>query len=157
MLGEILAFHAQNIFPRCQIIPYGAASVGYALGQMVDKFPRPSCVYVDGDMKGAPGCIVLPGNDAPERVVFKALADRDWLDLWARIGRDISSVMDECNKAMTLSDHHDWVTAAANALKCSGNILWQTMCAEWAQKILKAEDAKVVIQPIEDKLSSVTI
>ena len=157
MLGEILAFHAKNIFPRCQIIPYGAASVGYALGQMIDKFPRPSCVYVDGDMKIQPGCIALPGNDAPERVIFKALANKDWWHLWTRIGRDASSVMDECNKAMTLGDHHDWVTAAANALKCSGNILWQAMCAEWAQKILKPEEAKTVIQPIEDKLSSVTV
>jgi len=65
--------------------------------------------------------------------------------------------MDECNKAMTLGDHHNWVTAAANALKCSGNILWQAMCAEWAQKILKPEGAKVVIQPIEDKLASITM
>lgn len=119
MLGELLAFHAQDTFPRCQIIPYGAASVGYALGQMVDKFPRPSCVYLDGDMKVAPGCILLPGDDAPERVIFRELADRDWLNLWARIGRDISSVMDECNKAMTLGDHHDWVTSAAEAFPLS--------------------------------------
>jgi hypothetical protein len=108
-------------------------------------------------MKSAPGCVLLPGNDAPERVVFGALAERSWLHLWARIGRDISSVIDECSKAMTLGDHHDWVTAAANALKCSANILWQAMCAEWAQQILKPEDAKAVVQPIEDKLSSVTI
>jgi predicted ATPase len=157
MLSEILAFHAKNLFPRCQIIPYGAASVGQALGQMVDKFPRPSCVYLDGDMRSEPGCILLPGNDAPERVVFEALADRSWLDLWVRIGRDMSSVMDECTRAMTLSDHHEWITAAANALRCSGVILWQAMCAEWAQRILKTEDARIVFQPIEDKLSSVIV
>jgi hypothetical protein len=157
MLGEILAYHAKNIFPRCQIIPYGAASVGYALGQMVEKFPRPSCVYVDGDMKSAVGCILLPGSDAPERVVFEALSAKNFLNLWSRIGRDISSVMDECNKAMTLGDHHEWVTAAANGLFCSGNILWQAMCAEWAQNLLKPWDVKPIIQPIEDKLSSVTV
>lgn len=157
MLAEILAYHAKDTFTRCQIIPYGAASVGYALGQMVNKFPRASCVYVDGDSRSAPGCIMLPGNDAPERVVFGALANQSWLHLWARIGRDISSVIDECTKAMTLSDHHDWVKAAANALKCSGNVLWQAMCAEWAQHILKADDAKSVIQPIEDKLSTVLV
>lgn len=157
MLGEILAYHAKSLFSRCQIIPYGAASVGYALGQMVDKFPRPTCVYVDGDGKVAPGCIVLPGGDAPERVVFEALRTRNWLDLWARIGRDVSNVIDDCTKAMTLGDHHEWVAAAANSLKCSGDILWQAMCAEWSQHILKAEDAKSIFQPIEDKLSSVTV
>jgi predicted ATPase len=157
MLGEILAYHAKDIFPRCQIIPYGAASVGYALGQMIDRFPRPSVVYIDGDMKGAPGCILLPGGESPERVVFEALKSKGWLNLWSRIGRDISNVMDECSKAMTLGDPHEWITAAANALRCSGIILWQAMCAEWAQNILKPWDAKAVIQPVEDKLASVTV
>ncbi|MDX6272023.1 MAG: hypothetical protein QOD28_3246 [Acidobacteriota bacterium] len=156
MLGELLAFHGMNVFPRCQIIPYGGVNVGKSLGQMVDKFPRPSCVYVDGDMATPIGCVALPGGDAPERVVFEALADKNWLHLWARIGRDISSVIDDCSKAMTLGDHHEWVRAAANALRCSGDVLWQAMCAEWAQHILSAADAKVIIQPIEDKLVSVT-
>lgn len=66
-------------------------------------------------------------------------------------------MIDDCTRAMTLGDHHDWVKAAANSLKCSGNVLWQAMCAEWAQHILKPEDAKVITQPIEDKLLSVTI
>jgi hypothetical protein len=93
-------------------------------------------------------------GDAPERVIFESLAQKGWRDLWARIGRDVSNVIDDCTKAMTLGDHHEWVTTAANSLKCSGNILWQAMCAEWAQNVLKPEDAKSIIQPIEDKLSS---
>jgi hypothetical protein len=157
MLGEILAYHAKGIFIRCQIIPYGAASVGFSLGQMINKFPRPSCVYVDGDVASREGCIALPGKDAPERVVFEALAERQWLNLWSRIGRDISNVIDDCTRAMTLGNHHEWVASAASSLRCSGTILWQAMCAEWAQHILKPEEAKSIIQPIEDKLTSVTI
>lgn len=157
MLGEILAYHAKDIFPRCQIIPYGAASVGYALGQMVNKFPRPSVVYLDGDMRKADGCVLLPGGDAPERVVFEALQSKNWLNLWARIGRDISSVIDECQKAMTLGDPHEWVPAAANALRCSAVTLWQAMCAEWAQHILNSWDAKTVVQPVEDRLAAVVV
>jgi hypothetical protein len=150
MLGEILAAHARDYFPRCNIIPFGAASVGNALGQMVvsKRFPRPTCVFLDGDNAAAPGCVLLPGNDAPERVVFEALKMRKWGDLWGRVGRDIAWISDACNTAMTLGDHHDWVRSAASSLLCGGDILWQAMCAEWA-KSLKAEDVAAVVNAIE--------
>jgi predicted ATPase len=154
MLAELLAYHAKEVFPRCQIIPFGAASVGYALGQMVEKksFPRPSLVFLDGDVDAAPGCLLLPGGDAPEQVVFRTLKARNWANLWTRIGRDVSLVSDACDSAMTLSDHHDWVRVAANKLMCGGATLWQAMCAEWARTVA-ADDAKKVVQPIEDLLS----
>jgi predicted ATPase len=153
MLGEILAFHAKELFVRCAIIPYGAASVGHALGQMIQnkRFPRPSCVYLDGDNAAATGCILLPGGDAPERVVFKALKRAKWGDLWTRIARDMSVVADTCSNAMTLGDHHEWVRLAANQLMCGGETLWQAMCAEWA-KSLAPNEAQKVTQPIEDAL-----
>jgi predicted ATPase len=151
MLGELLAYHAREIFTRCQIIPFGAATVGHALGQMVAnrRFPRPSCVFLDGDNSEAVGCRLLPGEDAPEQVVFNSLKERRWGDLWTRIGRDISLVSDACANAMTLGDHHEWIRFAANQLMCGGETLWQAMCAEWA-KTLRTDDVAKVVQPIED-------
>jgi predicted ATPase len=153
MLSELLAYHGKDVFPRCQIIPFGAASVGHALGQMVDseRFPRPSLVYLDGDNASAPGCLLLPGGDAPEQVVFMALRKKNWGNLWSRIGRDISLVDDACQKAMTLADHHEWVRLAANQLKCGGDTLWQAMCAEWAAAF-PAIEAEKAIRPIEEAI-----
>jgi predicted ATPase len=153
MLSELLAFHKKEVFARCSIIPFGASSVGYALGQMVNnkRFPRPSLVFVDGDSADAVGCILLPGEDAPEQVIFKDLAKRNWGELWSRIGRDISLVTDACSNAMTLSNHHDWVAGAASKLMCGGDVLWQGMCAEWA-KNLSGTEAQKIYQPIEDAL-----
>lgn len=155
LIGEILAYHAKSLFPRCAIIPYGAASVGLALGQMAanGRFPRPSCVFLDGDNAPAVGCALLPGDDAPERVVFAKLAKENWRHLWTRIGRDISDVIDACSVAMTLSNHHEWVPNAANRLMVGGNNLWQSMCAEWVASDLNKEEAKKVVQPIEDSLA----
>lgn len=152
-LGEILARFGMEVFTRCTIVPFGAASVGYALGQMVSnkRFPRPSCVFLDGDNSQAPGCVILPGGDAPEQVVFKTLKDRRWGSLWTRIARDISRVSNSCARAMTLGDHHEWIRYAANELMCGGDILWQAMCAEWASFLNKDEAAKVV-RPIEEAL-----
>jgi hypothetical protein len=153
MLSELLAFHGKDVFPRCQIIPFGAAGVGRALGQMVEheRFPRPSLVFLDGDNAEAPGCVLLPGGDAPEQVVFKALAFDRWDDLSIRIGRDVSEVADACSAAMTLGDHHEWIRVAANRLKCGGDTLWQAMCAEWARN-LPTKEASSIVRPIEAAL-----
>ena len=81
MLGELLMRYAPDVYMRSLIVPFGAASVGQALGQMVQgkKFPRPTCVFLDGDSAEAPGCVLLPGEDAPERVVFNALKEANWV------------------------------------------------------------------------------
>lgn len=153
MLSEILARHAKELFQRCSITPYGAASVGHQLGQMVAKnrFARPTRVFLDGDSATADGCILLPGGDAPERVVFSELKKRKYGNVWSRISRDISLVQDACNNAMTLSDHHEWVRVAANTLMCGGETLWQAMCAEWAGTITP-ESAKEIVEAIEEAL-----
>jgi predicted ATPase len=153
MLGEILAYHGRDLLARCAIVPFGAASVGHALGQMIinNRFRRPSLVFLDGDTAAAVGCILLPGGDAPERVIFKTLKRAKWGQLWTRIARDISLVEDACTNAMTLPDHHDWVRQGANQLKCGGDTLWQAMCAEWTQTMPLA-DAKELVQAVDDVL-----
>lgn len=155
MLGELLAAHARELFPRCSIVPYGAASVGLSLGIMASqkRFQRPTCVFLDGDNAPAEGCLLLPGGDAPERVVFNTLQKQKWGGLWTRIGRDLSWVSDACNNAMTLGDHHEWVRTAANTLLCGGDTLWQGMCAEWAKGLAPAE-ARNVTKAIEEALAT---
>lgn len=152
-LGEILSRHARDVFVRCSRIPYGAANLGIALGAIAHagRFPRPTVVFLDGDQPVSLGCVLLPGEDAPERVVFATLAGVAWRNLWTRIGRDIASVTDACNRAMTLDNHHDWVNAAANELMCGGDILWQAMCSEWAE-LTPTDDVQYLIDAIQHQL-----
>jgi hypothetical protein len=154
MLIEILAIKEPDLIRSCQFVPYGAASVGRALGQMVagNRFPRSSCVYLDGDTAPAVGCILLPGEDAPERVVFEALQAMNWPGLSERTGRDFAKVADACTRAMANTDHHDWITHAASHLILGGDTLWQAMCAEWASKCLSEADAVRTVQPVVDIL-----
>lgn len=152
-LNEILSRHARELFVRCTTIPYGAANLGVALGQMVhsNRFRRPTRVFLDGDQGAATGCTLLPGGDAPERVVFETLQRHNYRNLWTRIGRDISAVTDACNAAMTLTDHHEWVRMAANQLMCGGDALWAAMCAEWAE-VTPKRDLEYIIDNIADSL-----
>ena len=153
-LSEILSRHARELFVRCSIIPYGAANLGVALGQMAEaqRFPRPTRVFLDGDQGAAPGCILLPGGDAPERVVFEKLQRERWRHLWTRIGRDIALLSDSCERAMTLADHHEWVRSTANQLMCGGDVLWQAMCCEWAD-VTPKEDVQYIVDSIGDVLT----
>ena len=153
MLNELLTRHAKEIYARCTITPYGSANLGMALGEMVAniRFRNPTCVFLDGDNDEAVGCILLPGGDAPERVVFQELKAKRWGQLWTRISRDISAVQDSCEKAMVLGDHHDWLQFAANQLMCGTDALWQSMCAEWATT-KSLEELASIVQIIERAL-----
>lgn len=146
---ELLIKHGEQVIHRCAVIPFGATNVGVSLGQMVkdNRFKRPAIVFLDGDSAPSPGCALLPGGDAPEQVVFNELRGRGWGDLWTRVGRDTGIVKDACAKAMTLSNHHDWVRYAANDMRTSPDALWHSMCAEWVAKIPSTEADKV-IKPI---------
>lgn len=156
MLVEIMAAHASDLVHRCQVIPYGGAEVGKALGTMVadGRFKRPSCVFLDGDAGSARGCLALPGEDAPERVVFEALHAENWGSLHHRTGRAFADLANACDKAMNLADHHAWVRHAATQLVVSPETLWQAMCAEWAVKCLSSEEAEATTQPIEEALNA---
>ena len=147
MVNEVVAFSRQrDLILKYQIIPYGAANVGRALGQMAKerRFPRPSVVFMDGDQMESEGCLLLPGEDAPERVVFEALVaggvEGGVAGVASRLSRSPADVADACRAATLVNDHHEWVRYAADRLAVPGNVLWQGMCAEWAQRCLSDDD-----------------
>lgn len=148
LVEEVMSRHGEQVIHRCAVIPYGAANVGVSLGQMVvnKRFKRPTCVFIDGDGAPAPGCTLLPGGDAPEQVVFKALRAVGWKNLWTRVGRSSGVVHDACTKAMTLN-HHEWVRFASGDMRTSAEALWRSMCAEWAED-LPSQDVQQIIKPI---------
>lgn len=155
-IGEILSSKAPELFPRVAIVPFGSSQVGISLGLMVaqKRFPRPTCVFLDGDSNAAQGCTLLPGEDAPEQVVFNDLKSRDWANVSTRISRDHAAVHDACSRALTMNDHHHWVRAAANELRCGGDILWQALCAEWVNSCMDQPTAALVTSAVEEALSS---
>jgi len=69
-----------------------------------------------------------------------------------RTGRSPSDVIDACDAAMTLANHHDWVKYAADRLVVGGSVLWQAMCAEWAKCCLKESDAKTITDTVKATL-----
>jgi hypothetical protein len=87
---------------------------------------------------------VLPGEDAPERTVFDALAVHGLGGVAARLGRSPSDVAEAVSAAMLVSDHHEWVRFAADRIAVRGDVLWQNMCAEWATHCLPTHEANKI-------------
>lgn len=100
LLEEILAKRALGNLSRCAISAFGAASVGKALGQMVEgnRFSRPTVVILDGDQDPTQGCLILPGEDAPERMVFEGLQQIGWQGIASLINRSHSDLVRDCSK-----------------------------------------------------------
>lgn len=157
LLGEILASQDRSLLTRSRIIAFGAASVGVALGQMAhqNRFPRPSVVFLDGDQLPALGCSILPGGDAPERVVFEALSAHGWPDVATRLERGHAETVDTLNQAMHLANHHDWVRYAADRLTVSGDLLWQTLASSWTKNCAGDDDKTAVAELVRDALNGI--
>jgi hypothetical protein len=153
-LLEILAEHARDVVGRIEALPFGASGVGASLGQMAKsgKFKRPTLVFLDGDQPPAEGCLILPGGDAPERIVFEALRARNWAILDMRLNRTYTEIADACLRAMTAADHHQWVPSAAKALQLGSDVLWQVFCSAWSANCLTRADADKIANPIREAL-----
>jgi hypothetical protein len=118
-----------------------------------NRFPRPTLVFLDGDQPVTPGCLLLPGGDAPERVVFEGLKSKNWTLLDSKTVREFSALADACSRAMSAADHHEWASSAANKVHLSSDTLWQAMCSQWAGNCLTTEDATKLVNPIRHALA----
>ena len=155
LVNEILVCADRDTSGRVSFIPYGAASVGQALGIMKseERFPKPVIVFLDGDQAPAPGCFLLPGEDAPERVVFEFLEEQGWTGIAERIGREFADTSDALNRAMALGDHHDWPRQAANELHLGSDHLWQALCAMYAQMTREEREFRDLAQNVVDEVN----
>lgn len=108
------------------------------------RFKRASIVFLDGDQGASDGCVLLPGGDAPEIVVFEGLLANGVDGVAGRISRSAADVADSCSAAGLVKDHHEWVKYAADRLAVTGDVLWQAMCAEWSERCLPKHEANKI-------------
>jgi predicted ATPase len=154
LLVEMIVAKKRDLVRCCDIIPYGAANVGFILGQMVheQRFTRPTIVFLDGDQEAGRGYEILPGGDAPERVVFKDLKAIQWRGVADRVARGESETIDALNAAMTKADHHDWVADAADKLVVGRIELWRALSSLWVKLCAESKQIELIVQAIEDRI-----
>ena len=160
LVGEVLVRFDRDLRDRCKIIPFGSASVGKALGQMVegDRFPRPSVVLLDGDQDVGNGWSLLPGGDAPERVVFLRLQKLQWEGLDVRLGRGTAETIDAFNAVVANPKHHEWAHDVGNRLRLGADIVWQGAVATYIANADEKQDSewRDIVDVIATKLAPPT-
>lgn len=156
LIEEIMAINSLGNLSRCLISPFGAASVGKSLGQMVEgnRFSRPTVVILDGDQDPAPGCMILPGEDAPERKLFEDLRQISWQGIAPLINRSHSDFVSAAENALTLPDHHEWIKSVADRITIGTEELWRAMCRVWLTSIADGTVGSDIIERIDNLLDS---
>lgn len=154
LVEEIVAKAELSLLSRIQVIPYGAANVGKSLGIMnhQNRFPKATIVLLDGDQDPSEGCLILPGEDAPERVIYEALNNIGFTDVATRLSRSHSDLVNHCQTAMTFPDHHDWNKSVADNIVCGGNELWRALCRSWVENIYQPDTTNFLATAVRDKL-----
>ncbi|MDW6003308.1 ATP-dependent nuclease [Vibrio mangrovi] len=156
LIEEIMARKSLGNLSRCLISPFGAASVGKSLGQMVEgnRFSRPTVVILDADQDPAPGCMILPGEDAPERQLFEDLQQIAWQGISPLINRSHSDFVSAAENALTLPDHHEWIKSVADRITIGTEELWRAMCRVWLDSSADETVGDDIIERIDDLLNS---
>jgi predicted ATPase len=154
LVEEIIAMADLSLLSRVQIIPYGAANVGKSLGLMnnQNRFPKATIVLLDGDQDPSAGCLILPGNDAPERVIYDALNSIGFPKVAGIIARSHSDLVNNCQIAMTLPNHHDWNKSVADNIICGGYELWRALCRTWVEDVYRPDITNFMVLALRDKL-----
>ena len=152
---ETLIHVDKNMAKRIMITPFGKANVGSSLGMMLseNRFSRPTVVFLDGDQRATPGVHILPGEDAPEQVLFHALKERNWPDIAVRLDRSFSETADILEAAMLLPDHHLWLVSASDKLFTSSKALWHVLCTAWLKNCALEQDIAAIVTPIREALA----
>lgn len=151
LLREILATSTETseLLARISISPVGASNVVAMLGALgaAGKLPYRSIAVVDGDHPNE-HCISLPGNLAPERMVYSELRNANWPQLPDRFGVGAGSLLTALEDAMLEPDHHKWNAIVGDRVHKSSSSVWELMCNQWCKVCLPADARLAIAQAI---------
>ncbi len=155
LIREIMRQSATNL-SRIECIEVGPGNVVQALGLLSEssRIPFSSLGILDADMANSPGCIKLPGVEAPEKEVFKSIINNAVAQFSARLDKGESEVRDALMQATTNLDHHKWLEDLEHLIGFSKMYLWQTMSQVYVKECLSSEEKTIILNPIDTKLSS---
>lgn len=134
----------------------GSCSVVGTLNELAlqNKLPYKSISIVDGDKRNEySNCISLPGDKAPEKMVFEDLKELNWNRLDERFGIGAALLFQYLDDAILLPDHHEWTIYVGNKVKMSKNTVWSIMVEEWCKQCLDDSTKEQFINSVSNSLT----
>jgi predicted ATP-dependent endonuclease of OLD family len=155
-LREIIASEttSSEFLSRLSITPVGPANVVQLLGDLGYKkrLPYRSIAFVDGDQQSTQGCNTLPGDDAPEKIVFFELKNQNWPNLTDRFGIGAGSLFSYFEDAILTPDHHEWTKIIGDRVLKSSISVWETLTLEWCRHCLSSDERSRILDIISQAL-----
>ena len=156
LLREIIAAHPEGgeILSRISIDRVGPANVVKLLGQLAHngRLRYKAFGILDGDSETSEGCIKLPGNEAPEYVVFNGLKGLNWKDLQERFGIGAGSLFTILEDAMLDPYNHKWTSLVGDKVLKSSTSVWEILCNQWCKICLTEEEKGVIVEAVKELL-----
>lgn len=156
LLREILAsdLASAELLTRIDIVPVGPANVVRLLGSLSinQRLPYRSVAVLDGDEDLSEGCVQLPGQLAPERVVYNGLRAANWPTIPDRFGMGAGNLLQFLEDAMLEPDHHRWNELVGDRTLKSATSVWEILTNVWCRNCLdiniRAEISDVINRAI---------
>ena len=153
---EIIVRHPEGaaLISQVKVSPVGPANVVAMMGKLAleGKLPQRGLGILDGDQESKPGCVLLPGALAPEKVVFQGLRDQNWGALHERFGIGAGDLHAHLEDAMLNEDFHLWPTLVGDRILKSRTSVWETMATEWCRLCLDDQVRDDFVQAVRDTL-----
>ncbi len=148
-----------KILPRVKCVVVGPANVVKTMGKLSssNQLPMPGLGVLDGDIEESEGCINLPGEIAPEIMLFNSLKDKDWPNLDARFGIGAGTLFTILEDAMLVPDHHKWPEIVGDKIRMGKKNVWQVLVKEWVTECLDQKVGGRLVDIIQEKLESTEV
>ncbi|MFZ1983979.1 MAG: hypothetical protein WAU91_06165, partial [Desulfatitalea sp.] len=151
---EILASsnETSEMLSRVDIVPVGPANVVQIMGSLAhnQRLPYKSIAVVDGDHDATVGCIALPGDAAPERLIYNNLKSVGWPDLPTRFGVGAGTLLTVLEDTILEPDHHKWNTMVGDRIVKSSASVWEILCNQWCKSCLLAAVRQTIYTSLND-------
>lgn len=143
-----------GVLRRLAIVEVGPAGTVRAVGSLAKSgvLTEDGIGVLDGDQAASDGCIVLPGGDAPERLVFAAVGESDdTIGIVAeRLGVDFNDLATAIEDALTIPNAHTWAAEVARRLagRHRTSRVWDAFLDVWATDLLDESAAVSFVEEL---------
>jgi len=162
VIEQVVRLTDPDLLGRLQIIPVGPAGTVRMLGELAHakKFPEAGLGVLDADEAPGEACVALPGAKlAPERAVFSAMQEEQFVALGQRLGVQAGALMDAVEDAMRLDDHHTWPARVAERLAGTmrASKVRDAFIDVWVHDVLTPEQLEAFTDAIRQRVPAMEV
>lgn len=160
LIQRFIAYTDPEALSRVSVVIAGPASSVRLLGLMASEGRLQGKVtgVLDGDQPASDGCVVIPGDAAPERAIYESLTADGWRIVAERLGVGMGDLLDGWEHAQRIPEkHHAWTARIAEKLPTHirKSRIWESACDVWITDMLDEQVRKDFVNELVAALPTI--